>query len=134
MRFRGLAWWGPCAGVAGVVVAFSGRRWSGGVGRGRTRCRRRGIPRLTGGLERVRAGGVSVMCAWAAQGLGISLLPEFVVSASLRSGTLARLGLFAPDLSLRLVWRGDREDLPGLRDVLYAASELRWDSGRSSAG
>lgn len=74
------------------------------------------------------------MCAWAEQGLGISLLPEFVVSASLRSGTPARLGLFAPDLSLRLVWRGGREDLPGLRDVLYAASELRWDSGRSSAG
>lgn len=33
-----------------------------------------------------------------------------------------RLGLPTPDLSLRLVWRADREILPGLRDVLYAAS------------
>jgi hypothetical protein len=26
-----------------------------------------------------------------------------------------------PAMSLRLVWRGDREALPGLRDLLYAA-------------
>ncbi|MDL4775598.1 LysR family transcriptional regulator [Actinomadura xylanilytica] len=74
------------------------------------------------GLERVRAGGVDVMRAWARQGLGISLLPEFAVTAELASGELVRLGLPIPDLSLRLVWRADREALPGLRDVLYAAS------------
>lgn len=74
------------------------------------------------GPERTRAGGVAVMRAWAEQGLGISLLPEFAVSAALGSGTLTRLDLDAPDLRLRLVWRADREDLPGLRDVLYAAS------------
>jgi DNA-binding transcriptional LysR family regulator len=74
------------------------------------------------GPERVRAGGVPVMRAWAEQGLGIALLPEFAVSSALESGSLTRLGLPAPDLSLRLIWRGDREGLPGLRDVLYAAS------------
>ena len=68
------------------------------------------------GPERVWAGGVPVMRAWAEHGLGVALLPEFALSG----GTLARLDLPAPNLSLRLVWRSDREDLPGLRDVLYA--------------
>ncbi|MDP9867745.1 MULTISPECIES: LysR family transcriptional regulator [Streptosporangium] len=72
--------------------------------------------------ERVRAGGVPVMRAWAEQGLGVSLLPRFAVSAALEAGTLTELAFAAPELSLRLVWRGDREDLPGLREVLYAAS------------
>lgn len=74
------------------------------------------------GPERIQAGGVAVMRAWAEQGLGISLLPEFAVSPALKAGTLTKLNLPAPDLSLRLVWRSDRENLPGLRDVLYAAS------------
>jgi DNA-binding transcriptional LysR family regulator len=74
------------------------------------------------GPERVYAGSVSVMRAWAEQGMGISLLPEFAVATALRSGALDRLDFPAPELSLRLVWRGDRERLPGLRDVLYAAS------------
>lgn len=72
--------------------------------------------------ERVTAGGVSVMRAWAEQGLGVALLPRFAVDTALDSGTLTALNLPAPDLRLRLVWRDDREDLPGLRDVLYAAS------------
>ncbi|WP_345406899.1 LysR family transcriptional regulator [Nonomuraea salmonea] len=71
-------------------------------------------------MERVQAGGVQVMRAWAEQGLGIALLPEFAVSAALRAGTLVRLDVAVPDLGLRLVWRGDRESLPGLRDLLYA--------------
>lgn len=74
------------------------------------------------GPERVHAGAVPVMRAWTEQGLGISLLPEFAVSAAITSGTLARLDFPAPKLSLRLAWHGDREDSPGLRDVLYAAS------------
>jgi DNA-binding transcriptional LysR family regulator len=74
------------------------------------------------GPERVLSGGVSVMRAWAEQGLGISLLPEFAVATALTSGTLQKLDFPTPELSLRLVWRSDREDLPGLRDVLYAAS------------
>jgi DNA-binding transcriptional LysR family regulator len=74
------------------------------------------------GPERVQAGGVPVMRAWAEQGLGISLLPEFAVSTALTSGTLTKLDFPTPDLSLRLIWRSDREDLPGLRDILYAAS------------
>jgi DNA-binding transcriptional LysR family regulator len=74
------------------------------------------------GPGRVWAGGVPVMRAWAEQGLGVALLPEFAVSGALASGTLTRLDLPTPDLSLRLVWRGDRENLPGLREVLYAAS------------
>jgi DNA-binding transcriptional LysR family regulator len=74
------------------------------------------------GLERIEVGGVAMMRAWAEQSLGIALLPEFAVSAALRSGTLVALGFAPPDLRMRLVWRADREELPGLRDVLYAAS------------
>jgi DNA-binding transcriptional LysR family regulator len=74
------------------------------------------------GLERIWAGGVPVMRAWAEQGLGISLLPEFAVSTAVKAGALTRLDFPTPNLSLRLVWRSDREALPGLRDVLYAAS------------
>jgi DNA-binding transcriptional LysR family regulator len=74
------------------------------------------------GPERVYTGAVPVMRAWAEQGLGISLLPQFAVTGALTSGTLARLDFPAPELSLRLTWHSGREDLPGLRDVLYAAS------------
>ncbi|MEV4183663.1 LysR family transcriptional regulator [Streptosporangium canum] len=74
------------------------------------------------GPKRIKAGGVPVMRAWAEHGLGISLLPRFAVADSLRSGALVRLDLPLPDLSLRLVWREDRESLPGMRDVLYAAA------------
>ncbi|MCG0061799.1 MULTISPECIES: LysR family transcriptional regulator [Streptomyces] len=77
---------------------------------------------LGAGPVRIRAGGVPVMRAWAEHGLGISLLPRFAVADSLRAGTLVRLDLALPDLSLRLVWREDRETLPGLRDILYAAA------------
>ncbi|TQL96488.1 DNA-binding transcriptional LysR family regulator [Actinoallomurus bryophytorum] len=72
--------------------------------------------------ERIRAGGVAVMRAWAEHGLGISLLPGFAVADNLSSGTLVRLDLPVPDLSLRLVWREDQESLPGMRDILYAAA------------
>ncbi|WP_405689475.1 hypothetical protein [Streptomyces sp. NBC_01185] len=44
------------------------------------------------------------------------------VTGSLRAGTLVLLALPVPDLSLRLVWRKDREALPELRDVLHAAA------------
>ncbi|MGV9308937.1 LysR family transcriptional regulator [Nonomuraea sp. NPDC003727] len=74
------------------------------------------------GPERVGAGGVAVMRAWAEQGLGIALLPEFAVAGALESGALVPLALPAPRLSLRLVWREDREELPGLRQLLYAAA------------
>jgi DNA-binding transcriptional LysR family regulator len=74
------------------------------------------------GPERVYTGAVPVMRAWAEQGRGISLLPEFAVSDALASGTLTRLDFRSPQLSLRLAWRADREDAPGLRDLLYAAS------------
>ncbi|GAA4238029.1 hypothetical protein GCM10022254_52280 [Actinomadura meridiana] len=73
-------------------------------------------------VERVMAGSVTVMAAWAERGLGVALLPEFAVRDRIAAGTLARLALDTPDLSLRLVWRADREALPGMREVLYAAS------------
>jgi DNA-binding transcriptional LysR family regulator len=79
------------------------------------------------GPERIYTGAVPVMRAWAELGLGISLLPRFAVSDGITSGTLARLDLTVPELSLRLTWHSDREDLPGLRDVLYAASSLPRD-------
>ncbi|MFI6587855.1 LysR family transcriptional regulator [Embleya sp. NPDC050493] len=73
-------------------------------------------------VEQVRVGGVAVIRAWAEQGLGVALLPTFAVADQLASGKLIRLALDAPDLSLRLVWRPDRESVPGLREVLYAAA------------
>jgi DNA-binding transcriptional LysR family regulator len=73
-------------------------------------------------VERVRAGGVAVMRAWAEHGLGATLLPEFAVRDQLAAGTLVRLSLDAPDLRLRLVWRSDRESVPAIREMLYAAS------------
>ncbi|WP_344284410.1 LysR substrate-binding domain-containing protein, partial [Actinomadura napierensis] len=77
---------------------------------------------LGSGVERVRAGSVTVMASWAERGLGIALVPEFAVRDRLDAGSLVRLALDAPDLSLRLVWRADREAMPALREVLYAAS------------
>jgi DNA-binding transcriptional LysR family regulator len=73
--------------------------------------------------ELVPTGSLTVMRAWAAQGLGLALLPEFAVAADLTAGTPTRLDLAVPDLSLRLVWRADREDAPGVRDLLYAAAD-----------
>ncbi len=77
---------------------------------------------LGSGPKRIKVGGVPVMRAWAEHGLGISLLPRFAVADSLRSGALVPLDLPLMDLSLRLVWREDREALPGMRDILYAAA------------
>lgn len=73
-------------------------------------------------VERVRAGGVPVMRAWAERGLGITLLPWFAVADQVAAGALARLALDVPGLSLRLVWRADREALPGMREILYASA------------
>ncbi|MER7211347.1 LysR family transcriptional regulator [Streptosporangium sp. NPDC000239] len=81
-------------------------------------------------MRRVRAGGVSVMRAWAERGLGVTLLPDFAVSAQLDEGTLVRLAVETTPLALRLVWRADREDVPGLREVLYAVA----DPGRRLGG
>jgi DNA-binding transcriptional LysR family regulator len=64
-----------------------------------------------------------VMRSWARQRLGVALLPEFSVLTDLADGELIRLDLPLPDLSLRLVWRTDRAELPGLREVLYAAAQ-----------
>ncbi|MFJ8627205.1 LysR family transcriptional regulator [Kitasatospora sp. NPDC093550] len=73
-------------------------------------------------VDRVRTGGVPVTRACAEQGLGIALLPAFAVHDQLAAGTLVRLPLATPPLHLRLVWRADRETVPGLREVLHAAS------------
>ncbi|MEU7879467.1 LysR family transcriptional regulator [Microbispora bryophytorum] len=73
-------------------------------------------------VERVRAGGVPVMRAWAERGLGIALLPWFAVADRVAVGVLARLAFDVPGLNLRLVWRADREALPGLREMLYASA------------
>ncbi|MEU6430369.1 LysR family transcriptional regulator [Microbispora sp. NPDC046973] len=73
-------------------------------------------------VERVRAGGVPVMRAWAERGLGITLLPWFAVADRVAAGALTRLAFDVPGLSLRLVWRADREALPGMREILYASA------------
>lgn len=75
-------------------------------------------------MRRVEAGGLAVVRAWATQGLGLALLPEFFIATELTDGTLARLDLDTPALALRLIWRPDREPaLPGLREMLYAISD-----------
>ncbi|WP_326691173.1 MULTISPECIES: LysR substrate-binding domain-containing protein [unclassified Streptomyces] len=71
------------------------------------------------------------MRAWAEHGLGITLLPGFAVADNLRSGAPARPALPLPDLSLRLMWRADRESSPGVRDLRYAAAGA--DQGGSTA-
>ncbi|SEM15382.1 LysR family transcriptional regulator [Streptacidiphilus jiangxiensis] len=83
--------------------------------------------RLLGGeVERVRAGGVAVTRACAERGLGMAVLPEFAVREELASGALVRLPLPGPrggdafPLRVRVVWRADREALPGLRAMLHA--------------
>lgn len=75
-------------------------------------------------VERVHTGGIAVTRACAERGLGIALLPEFAVREQLAAGSLVRLPLDTASvrLYLRLVWRADREALPGLREVLYAAA------------
>jgi DNA-binding transcriptional LysR family regulator len=72
--------------------------------------------------DRVQMDSMAVIRGWTAKGMGIALLPEFAVAAELIAGTLVRLDFAVPDLALRLVWRADRETLPGLREVLYAAA------------
>lgn len=76
-------------------------------------------------VTRVTAGGVALVRACAERGLGIALLPLFAVSAQLDSGTLTLLPFDMPELSLRLVWRPDREHASGVRDMLYAMSAVR---------
>lgn len=73
-------------------------------------------------VERVRAGSVAVMRAWAKRGVGMALLPAFAVSEEVASGGLQVLALAAPSLSLRLVWLRARGAAPGTRALLYAAS------------
>lgn len=79
--------------------------------------------RVFGGvLRRVRAEGVPVMRAWAEQGLGIALLPEFAVAQSLRAGTLTRLAFPVPPLQLRLIWGAGGEARADVRELLYAVA------------
>jgi DNA-binding transcriptional LysR family regulator len=73
-------------------------------------------------VERVQVGGVHVIKAWIEQGMGISLVPDFAVTEELASGRLARLAFDTGDLRLRLVWHPGHEAVPGLKELLYAAS------------
>lgn len=75
-----------------------------------------------GALRRVRAEGVPVMRAWAEQGVGIALLPEFAVAQSLRAGTLTRIAFPVPPLQLRLIWGPDGEARADVRELLYAVA------------
>ncbi|WP_329372203.1 LysR family transcriptional regulator [Streptomyces sp. NBC_00669] len=79
--------------------------------------------RLCGpGVERVHAGSVAVMRAWARRGVGLALLPSFAVADDLAAGTLTALPLPAPTLHLRLTWPPSRTTHPPTRALLYAAS------------
>jgi DNA-binding transcriptional LysR family regulator len=75
-------------------------------------------------VERVKAGGVPVMRAWAERGLGIALLPRFAVVEQLSAGTLARLAFDTTELALRLVWRAGQETHSDVRQLLYAVSDV----------
>jgi DNA-binding transcriptional LysR family regulator len=76
---------------------------------------------LGAGGRRTELASVSTAKAWAGQGIGIALLPDFAVAGELADGTLVSLPLTGPpaELALRVVWRGDDEGR-GLRDALYA--------------
>ncbi|AEV84787.1 LysR family transcriptional regulator [Actinoplanes sp. SE50] len=74
------------------------------------------------GPERTFVGSLPTARSWAEQGLGVALLPEFAIADAVRNGTLAVLDFPLPALTLRLVWRADRENTPHVRDLLYAAS------------
>lgn len=73
---------------------------------------------------RTELASISVVRAWAAQGLGVAVLPEYAIQAELSAGSLHPLDVVdeLPRLRLRLVWRRDRESGSDLRDLLYAAS------------
>ncbi|MFC8731770.1 LysR family transcriptional regulator [Luteimicrobium sp. NPDC057192] len=71
-------------------------------------------------VDRVEAGGVPVLRAWAAQGLGLALLPEFAVADEVTAGRLVRLDLDVPALVLRLVFRTGSDADGDLRALLYA--------------
>ena len=73
------------------------------------------------GVERVRAGSVNVMRAWAKRGVGVALLPRFAVAEDLACGALSALPLDAPVLHLRLVWHPAQAERDGTRSLLYAA-------------
>ncbi|NJP42852.1 LysR family transcriptional regulator [Actinacidiphila epipremni] len=74
-------------------------------------------------VERVQAGSVAVMRAWARQGVGLALLPAFAVTADLDAGTLVGLDLTqAPTLHLRLTWPPSAAAHPATRALLYATS------------
>lgn len=73
-------------------------------------------------VERVQAGSVAVMRAWARQGLGMALLPAFAVTPDLAAGTLVALHLPLPTLHLRLTWPLSTPIHPATRALLYAAT------------
>ncbi|GAB3572079.1 hypothetical protein GCM10027445_28580 [Amycolatopsis endophytica] len=68
--------------------------------------------------RRLEFDSVSTIRAWATQGLGVALLPDFVVSGDLAAGTLVALPKESGELAMRVAWRTDRDN--DLRDVLYA--------------
>jgi DNA-binding transcriptional LysR family regulator len=74
------------------------------------------------GVERVQAGSVAVMRAWARQGVGVALLPAFAVAADVAAGALTALPLPLPALRLRLVWPPSAAAHPATRALLYAAT------------
>jgi DNA-binding transcriptional LysR family regulator len=73
-------------------------------------------------VERVQAGSVAVMRAWARQGVGVALLPAFAVTPDLAAGTLVALRLPLPTLHLRLTWPPAAATHPTTRALLYAAT------------
>jgi DNA-binding transcriptional LysR family regulator len=76
---------------------------------------------LGAGGRRSELTSVSTVKAWAGQGLGVALLPDFAVAGELIDGTLVSLPLGdAPvELAMRLVWRTGHDGRE-LRDALYA--------------
>ena len=74
-------------------------------------------------MRRTEAGSVAIAKAWTVQGAGMALLPDFAITTELAAGELIRLPVETPRLELRLVWRSDREDRPGVRDLLYAIAD-----------
>jgi DNA-binding transcriptional LysR family regulator len=74
-------------------------------------------------MRRIEAGSVAIAKAWTVQGEGVSLLPDFAIATELAARQVVRLPVETPPLDLRMVWRSDREERPGVRDLLYAIAD-----------
>jgi hypothetical protein len=82
----------------------------------------RGVPLLAPGAKGMELTSAGRRLQGWARTLHDQAAAAIAAADSLRAGTLVPPGLPVPGLSPRLVWREDREQLPGMREIRYAAA------------